>query len=54
MNQMYGTLYNKALEGDADCGGILSYGNYAGEPITNVEKRTPNGSQNTRDKIQSG
>ena len=22
MNQMYGTLYNKALEGDADCGGI--------------------------------
>ena len=41
MNQMYGTLYNKALEGDADCGGILSYGNYAGEPITNVEKGRP-------------
>ncbi len=41
MNQMYGTLYNKALEGDVDCGGILSYGNYAGEPITNVEKGRP-------------
>ena len=21
MNQLFGTLYNKALEGDADCGG---------------------------------
>ncbi len=54
MNQMYGTLYNKALEGDADCGGILSYGNYAGEPITNVEKGTSDGSKNTGDKIHSG
>ena len=41
MDKMYGTLYNKALEGDADCGGILSYGNYAGEPITGVEKGRP-------------
>ena len=41
MNKLFGTLYNKALEGDADCGGILSYGNYAGEPITNVEKGRP-------------
>ena len=25
MNQLYGTLYNKALEGDKDCGGLLAY-----------------------------
>ena len=24
MNQLFGTLYNKALEGDADCGGLMS------------------------------
>ena len=24
-NTLYGTLYNKALEGDADCGGLLPY-----------------------------
>ena len=25
MNKLFGTLYNKAMEGDADCGGLLSY-----------------------------
>ena len=25
MNDLFGTLYNKALEGDADCGGLMSY-----------------------------
>ena len=25
MNQLFGTLYNKALEGDSDCGGLLAY-----------------------------
>ena len=54
MNQMYGTLYNKALEGDADCGGILSYGNYAGEPITNVEKGRPMVVRTPETKIHSG
>lgn len=25
MDTLYGTLYRKALEGDADCGGLLAY-----------------------------
>lgn len=34
---LYSTLYQKALEGDADCGGMLSYNYYSGEPITNTD-----------------
>ena len=26
MNKLFSVLYNKALEGDADCGGLMSYG----------------------------
>ena len=26
MDELYGTLYRKALDGDKDCGGLLSYG----------------------------
>ncbi len=36
MNKLFGTLYNKALEGDADCGGLLSYGYLSGEPVMGV------------------
>ena len=28
MDKLFGTLYNKALEGDKDCGGLLSNGNF--------------------------
>ena len=41
MNQLYGTLYRKALEGDADCGGLLSYGYLSGENITGVSEGRP-------------
>lgn len=41
MNKLFGTLYNKALEGDADCGGLLSYGYLSGEFITGVEEGRP-------------
>ncbi len=41
MNKIFGTLYNKALEGDADCGGLLSYGYLSGEPITGFEEGRP-------------
>lgn len=41
MNQLFGTLYNKALEGDADCGGLLSYGYFAGEDIMGVKEGRP-------------
>lgn len=41
MNKLFGTLYNKALEGDADCGGLLSYGYLSGEQITGVSEGRP-------------
>lgn len=48
MNKLFGTLYNKALEGDADCGGLLSYNFFSGEPVVGFDAgrplfvRTPN------------
>ena len=40
-SELYSVLYNKALEGDTDCGGLLSYGYYSGEHITNFEEGRP-------------
>ena len=40
-NQLFGTLYNKALEGDADCGGLLAYNYFSGEHITGFEEGRP-------------
>lgn len=40
-NTLYETLYQKALEGDADCGGLLAYGYLSGENITGVSKGCP-------------
>ncbi|MDR0784820.1 MAG: ATPase [Treponema sp.] len=37
----YDALYYKALEGDADCGGLLAYNYYGGEPITGLEQGRP-------------
>lgn len=41
MNELFGTLYRKALEGDPDCGGLLSYGYFSGENITHMEEGRP-------------
>lgn len=41
MNTLFGTLYNKALEGDADCGGLLAYNYFSGEHITGFEAGRP-------------
>ena len=41
MNKLFGTLYNKALEGDADCGGLLAYNYFAGEDITGFTEGRP-------------
>ena len=41
MNQLYGTLYRKALEGDKDGGGLLSYCYYSGEHMTGFEEGRP-------------
>lgn len=48
MNRLFGTLYNKAMEGDADGGNLLAYNYISGENITGMEEgrplfvRTPN------------
>ncbi|TWD98810.1 sugar (pentulose or hexulose) kinase [Neobacillus bataviensis] len=41
MNGLYGTLYNLALQGDPDCGGLLAYGYLSGEHITHFEEGRP-------------
>lgn len=41
MNTLYGTLYRKSLEGDPDCGGILSYNYFSGEPVTGCDEGRP-------------
>ena len=41
MNKLFGTLYNKAMEGAPDCGGLLSYGYLSGENITGVTEGRP-------------
>lgn len=41
MNQLFSILFNKALEGDADCGGLLAYNYFSGEHITGFEKGSP-------------
>lgn len=40
-DDLYGTLYRKALEGDADCGGLLAYNYVSGEPVTGFDKGRP-------------
>lgn len=40
-SQIYSLLYNKALEGDSDCGGLLPYGYYSGEGITGLNEGRP-------------
>ena len=48
MNKLFGTLYNKSMEGDVDGGNLISYNYISGENITGMEEgrpmfvRTPN------------
>ena len=41
MTKLFGTLYQKALEGDPDCGGLLAYNYFSGEHITGFEEGRP-------------
>lgn len=41
MSKLFGTLYNKALEGDKDCGGLLAYNYFSGEHITGFDAGRP-------------
>ena len=40
-NRLFEILYNKALEGDSDCGGLLAYNYFSGEHITGLEEGRP-------------
>ena len=41
MRDIYGKLYNHALTGDPDCGGLLSYNYISGEPVTGLAEGRP-------------
>ena len=41
MNEIYSKLYNNALTGDADCGGVLAYNYISGEPVTGLSEGRP-------------
>lgn len=40
-NTLFSVLYNKALDGDADCGGLISYNYFSGEPVTGFDEGAP-------------
>ena len=40
-SELYGTLFRAALEGEADCGGIVSYNYLAGEHLTKTQVGRP-------------
>ena len=40
-NDLYTNLFNAALKGDGDCGGIISYNYISGEPVTGLEDGRP-------------
>lgn len=41
MTKLFSVLYNKALEADQDCGGLLAYNYFSGESITRFEEGRP-------------
>ena len=40
-SKLYDLLYFKALEGDGDCGGLLSYNYISGEPVSDLQDGRP-------------
>ena len=40
-DSLYQTLYHKAMEGDKDCGGLVAYNYFSGEPVTGFEEGRP-------------
>lgn len=40
-DELFGNLFRKALEGDPDCGGLLSYNYYSGEHVTGFDEGRP-------------
>lgn len=40
-NDLYGTLYREALNADTDCGGLMAYNYFSGEPVTGLNEGRP-------------
>ena len=51
MNKVFGKLYNHALEGDADCGGLIAYNYISGEPVTGLAEGRPMFVRSANDKF---
>ena len=41
MNNIYSTLYNNALKGEKDCGGLLAFNTLSGEPVIGTDEGRP-------------
>lgn len=41
MDELYAKLYNHALSGQADCGGLIAYNYFSGEPVTGLAEGRP-------------
>ena len=41
MNDIYGKLYNNAMTGDKDCGGLVAFNTFSGEPVIGLNEGRP-------------
>ena len=41
MTKLFSVLYNKSLEGDKNCGGLISFNYYSGEGVTGLDEGRP-------------
>ena len=51
MNEVFGKLYNNALTGDADCGGLIAYNYISGESVTGLAEGRPMFVRSANDKF---
>ena len=49
--EVFTKLFNKALEGDADCGGLVSFNYISGEPVTGFSEGRPLFVRNANDRF---
>lgn len=40
-NELFGVLYREALKADTDCGGLMAYNYFSGEPVTGLNEGRP-------------
>lgn len=51
MNELYGKLYNHALTGNGDCGGLMAYNYVSGEPVMGLAEGRPMFVRSANDKF---